>query len=97
MVLASTFAVSHNVEETKPLAAGNRATTNLQQDFSTRDWGVQQVRPLFFRSTQAWLLEAPRATPVRLGICACWRRAQGCAREVLELLDGVRCTIFLFR
>jgi hypothetical protein len=42
-VLAATFAVSHNVEEAKPLAAGNRATTNLEQEFSTRDWGIQQV------------------------------------------------------
>ena len=43
VVLAATFAVSHNVEEAKPLAAGNPATANLREDFSTRDWGVQQV------------------------------------------------------
>lgn len=44
VVLAATFAVSHNVEEAKPLAAGNPATASLSEDYTTRDWGVQQVR-----------------------------------------------------
>ena len=43
-MLAATFAVSHNVEEAKPLAAGNPATASLAEDYTTRDWGVQQVR-----------------------------------------------------
>ena len=43
VVLAATFAVSHNVEEAKPLAAGNPATASLAQDHTARDWGVQQV------------------------------------------------------
>ena len=42
-MLAATFAVSHNVEEAKPLAAGNPATASLAEDYTTRDWGVQQV------------------------------------------------------
>jgi hypothetical protein len=50
LVLAATFAVSHNVEEAKPVAAGNPATASLAQDHATRDWGVQQVRKPKLRS-----------------------------------------------
>ncbi len=49
-MLAATFAVSHNVEEAKPVAAGNPATASLAQDHATRDWGVQQVRKPKLRS-----------------------------------------------
>ncbi len=41
-MLASTFAVSHNVPETKPLQAG-AAQDSLAQNPGPRDWGVQQV------------------------------------------------------
>eukprot|EP00892_Ulva_mutabilis_P003155 jgi/Ulvmu1/12840/UM098_0025.1 len=48
IVLASTFAVSHNIPETKPLYKGAEAIAaptdeNLAEDYGTRDWGVQQV------------------------------------------------------
>jgi len=42
VVLASTFAVSHNVPESKPLLAGP-AKESLMQDTLERDWGVQQL------------------------------------------------------
>jgi fatty acid desaturase (delta-4 desaturase) len=42
IVLASTFAVSHNVAEAKPLAAGP-TRDNLLTELAERDWGVQQV------------------------------------------------------
>lgn len=42
IVLAATFAVSHNLEENKP-GTGELATTSLLEDYRTRDWGVQQV------------------------------------------------------
>lgn len=42
IVLAATFAVSHNLEENKP-STGEVATTSLLEDYRTRDWGVQQV------------------------------------------------------
>jgi len=37
IVLATTFAVSHNVPESKPLDAGP-AQANLQQEIAERDW-----------------------------------------------------------
>ncbi|KAL3159607.1 hypothetical protein ABBQ38_010018 [Trebouxia sp. C0009 RCD-2024] len=43
VVLAATFAVSHNVEEAKPIAAGSATTSSLQRPYADRDWGVQQV------------------------------------------------------
>lgn len=42
IVLAATFAVSHNVPETKPLDPGP-TRENLDESAVTRDWGVQQV------------------------------------------------------
>ncbi|GLC37938.1 hypothetical protein PLESTF_000608400 [Pleodorina starrii] len=42
IVLASTFAVSHNVPETKSLDPGP-TRDNLEQPAAERDWGVQQV------------------------------------------------------
>ena len=42
LVLASTFAVSHNVPESKPLDAGP-TQQSLMQDTLERDWGVQQL------------------------------------------------------
>lgn len=42
VVLASTFAVSHNVPESKPLLTGP-AKESLMQDTLERDWGVQQL------------------------------------------------------
>lgn len=42
VVLASTFAVSHNVPESKPLLTGP-ARESLMQDTLDRDWGVQQL------------------------------------------------------
>ena len=43
IVLAATFAVSHNIEEAKPIAAGSATTSSLQTAYQDRDWGVQQV------------------------------------------------------
>lgn len=48
VVLASTFAVSHNVPETKPLYEGAeeiaaRTDARMKEDYVTRDWGEQQV------------------------------------------------------
>ncbi|KAL0020669.1 hypothetical protein WJX79_006881 [Trebouxia sp. C0005] len=43
VVLAATFAVSHNVAEAKPLASGSATTSSLLTDYQERDWGVQQV------------------------------------------------------
>lgn len=43
IVLAATFAVSHNVAETKPLDADSPARGSLDQTAVERDWGVQQV------------------------------------------------------
>lgn len=45
VVLAATFAVSHNVAEAKPLASGSATTSSLLADYQERDWGVQQVCP----------------------------------------------------
>mmetsp|Transcript_33218 Transcript_33218/g.78780 ORF Transcript_33218/g.78780 Transcript_33218/m.78780 type:complete len:534 (-) Transcript_33218:142-1743(-) len=42
IVLAATFAVSHNLEENKPTTC-ELATTSLLEDYRSRDWGVQQV------------------------------------------------------
>lgn len=42
IVLASTFAVSHNVPETKPVDPGP-TQDSLRMDTLERDWGVQQV------------------------------------------------------
>jgi fatty acid desaturase (delta-4 desaturase) len=42
IVLASTFAVSHNVPECKPVDAGP-ATDSLMKDTLDRDWGEQQL------------------------------------------------------
>ncbi len=54
VVLAATFAVSHNVAEAKPLASGSATTSSLLTDYQERDWGVQQVCPA-----------PPRAQPQR--------------------------------
>lgn len=43
VVLAATFAVSHNVAEAKPLTSGSATTSSLLTDYQERDWGVQQV------------------------------------------------------
>jgi len=44
LVLATTFAVSHNVPETKPSADGlSPASAPLLTDVADRDWGLQQV------------------------------------------------------
>ncbi len=45
VVLAATFAVSHNVAEAKPLASGSATTSSLLTDYQERDWGIQQVCP----------------------------------------------------
>lgn len=55
VVLAATFAVSHNVREAKPLARGALVGQTLDADLARRDWGLQQARPqggshLFFGS-----------------------------------------------
>jgi len=42
VVLASTFAVSHNVPESKPLE-DNACRAELYKDLAERDWAVQQV------------------------------------------------------
>ncbi|KAF8070962.1 acyl-lipid (7-3)-desaturase [Scenedesmus sp. PABB004] len=42
IVLSTTFAVSHNVPESKPLDDGP-AQASLEQDIDERDWGLQQV------------------------------------------------------
>lgn len=42
VVLATTFAVSHNIPETKALTA-EATRTAMDVDFRTRDWGLQQV------------------------------------------------------
>lgn len=43
VVLAATFAVSHNVAESKPMAAGSQTAANLTTPMGVRDWGEQQV------------------------------------------------------
>ena len=44
VVLASTFAVSHNVPEAKPLEPnGVPRATLVDTDLAERDWGVQQI------------------------------------------------------
>ena len=43
VVLAATFAVSHNIEEVKPIASGSETTSSLETAYTDRDWGVQQV------------------------------------------------------
>ncbi len=45
VVLAATFAVSHNVAEAKPVASGSATTSSLLTEYQERDWGVQQVCP----------------------------------------------------
>lgn len=42
IVLASTFAVSHNVPESKALQDGATAES-LNTELASRDWGVQQI------------------------------------------------------
>lgn len=42
VVLSATFAVSHNVPETKPLD-DNAAQSELLKELAERDWAVQQV------------------------------------------------------
>lgn len=42
IVLSTTFAVSHNVGEAKPLEEGP-TQDNLLQELAERDWGVQQI------------------------------------------------------
>ena len=44
IVLAATFAVSHNVREAKALAPGTLVADTLGGDMARRDWGLQQVR-----------------------------------------------------
>ncbi len=43
VVLAATFAVSHNIAEAKPVAAGSETTSLLRSELGERDWGVQQA------------------------------------------------------
>ena len=43
VVLAATFAVSHNIAEAKPVAAGSETTSLLRSELAERDWGVQQA------------------------------------------------------
>ncbi|KAI8471451.1 MAG: fatty acyl delta4 desaturase [Monoraphidium minutum] len=43
VVLASTFAVSHNVPEAKPLDGGVPKATLYDTELAARDWGVQQL------------------------------------------------------
>lgn len=43
IVLASTFAVSHNVAEAKPLDERSAAMAPLMTELGDRDWGVQQI------------------------------------------------------
>lgn len=43
IVLAATFAVSHNVREAKALAPGTLVAETLGSDMARRDWGLQQV------------------------------------------------------
>ncbi|KIZ05639.1 hypothetical protein MNEG_2324 [Monoraphidium neglectum] len=43
IVLASTFAVSHNVPEAKPLDGGVPKATLYDTELASRDWGVQQI------------------------------------------------------
>ena len=43
VVLAATFAVSHNVESAKPVESGSECTSSLMSPVSERDWAVQQV------------------------------------------------------
>ncbi len=46
VVLASTFAVSHNVDEAKPqpdVRASLASTRLLMSDVGERDWAIQQV------------------------------------------------------
>jgi hypothetical protein len=59
IVLASTFAVSHNVPETKPLDKGTQARENLDQTMLERDWGVQQVRARHERGVAGCMLSVP--------------------------------------
>jgi hypothetical protein len=42
-VLATTFAVSHNVPEAKPLDPGPTQASLYDQGTLERDWGVQQL------------------------------------------------------
>lgn len=42
IVLSTTFAVSHNLEENKP--SQGRAGSVLDQEYMERDWCLQQVR-----------------------------------------------------
>ena len=42
-MLAATFAVSHNIAEAKPVAAGSETTSLLCSELAERDWGVQQA------------------------------------------------------
>ena len=46
IVLAATFAVSHNVREAKALAPGTLVAHMLSSDMARRDWGLQQVCPV---------------------------------------------------
>ena len=43
IVLAATFAVSHNVREAKGLAPGTLVADTLGSGMARRDWGLQQV------------------------------------------------------
>ena len=43
VLLADTFAVSHNIAEAKPVAAGSETTSLLCSELAERDWGVQQA------------------------------------------------------
>jgi len=44
IVLSSTFAVSHNLEENKPAEGGSATTDTLYADYVERDWCVQQIQ-----------------------------------------------------
>lgn len=43
IVLSTTFAVSHNLEENKPAAEGSATTDAMLEDYASRDWALQQV------------------------------------------------------
>lgn len=73
VVLAATFAVSHNVESTKPVAAGSVTTSNLMSPVAERDWGVQQVCQL--------------PAPVRPLCCKLVKHEALLAKQVIRLLQ----------
>ena len=71
VVLAATFAVSHNIAEAKPVAAGSETTNLLRSELAERDWGVQQASEGAAPNSTATLIQ-----PGSL------RRHQRCAPEI---------------